>query len=77
MPNSAGSLAEWWVSSKREVAKEFRKGFDSIILLVAWQAQQRVFDNTALPVLMNGSLWGATAGSLTTPRRRCSGWLTW
>jgi hypothetical protein len=48
---SAVALSVWWMDSRRQVPKDLRKGFDSLVLLMSWclwkQRNSCVFDNAA------------------------------
>ncbi|OEL13837.1 hypothetical protein BAE44_0025144, partial [Dichanthelium oligosanthes] len=51
-PVVESSLADWWVGGRKRVAKELCKGFDTLILLVAWslweERNRRIFERSAL-----------------------------
>jgi hypothetical protein len=51
MPASTVALSVWWMDSRRQVPKDLRKGFDSLVLLMSWhmwkQHNSCVFDNAA------------------------------
>jgi len=36
-PNGDADLVNWWLASRREISSGFRKGFDSLVLLVSWE----------------------------------------
>ena len=50
----ASDFFEWWCRSRKQIRKELRKGFDSLLLLVAWllwkERNQRVFQRKSLTV---------------------------
>ena len=45
---------DWWCHSRKRVAKELRKGFDSLVVLVGWllwkERNQRVFQRNSMTV---------------------------
>ena len=53
LPTST-DLFEWWCRSLKQLRKELRKGFDSLLLLVAWllwkERNQRVFQGKSQTV---------------------------
>ena len=36
-PNGDADLVNWWLASRREISSGFRKGFDSLVLLISWE----------------------------------------
>jgi hypothetical protein len=47
-PDQECSVAEWWLSKRKQVHKDQRPGFDSLVILVCWciwkERNARVFD---------------------------------
>ena len=47
-PNDDSSLVDWWQQAWVEVPESFRRGFDSLVLLVSWEVwkerNRRTFD---------------------------------
>jgi hypothetical protein len=35
-PAQAPSLPDWWLRQQKMIHKEFRRGFDSLVILVSW-----------------------------------------
>ena len=59
---------DWWLAACKRIRKEMRKGFDSLVVLVAWsiwkERNQRVFQKVQLPpteladlILDEAKLW--------------------
>jgi hypothetical protein len=75
------SLAAWWCSARKPVAKTRRKGFDAFIWLVAWsiwrKRNRRVHDMEALmpvvlaPAILDEAKTWARAGFLPIARLLC------
>ncbi|RCV16510.1 hypothetical protein SETIT_3G144200v2 [Setaria italica] len=71
-PQAEQPFAEWWTDTRKQVAKVRRKGFDSIVWLVAWliwrERNRRVHQRSALqpvalaPVIMEEARLWARAG---------------
>lgn len=36
IPDTSSTLVDWWLSSRKRVAKALRKGFDTFVMLLAW-----------------------------------------
>ena len=71
-PTGASPFVDWWLSSRKRLPKELRRGFDSLALLVAWslwkERNRRVFDTAASSVndvvtgvIAEGVLWVAAS----------------
>lgn len=37
VPSTDASIGPWWMDARKWVAKEIRKGFDSLVMLICWQ----------------------------------------
>jgi hypothetical protein len=55
---------EWWLSSPKQIRKELRKAFNSLVILVAWsiwkERNQRIFQKKKLTtnkLVDEGRLW--------------------
>jgi hypothetical protein len=50
-PNDSSSLVHWWQHTLSQVPDSFRRGFDSLLLLVSWEVwkkrNRRIFDSTS------------------------------
>jgi hypothetical protein len=50
-PNGDSSLVDWWQQAWAEVPESFRRGFDSLVLLVTWEVwkerNRRTFNNNS------------------------------
>ena len=50
-PNPQDTLIDWWPQSRRRAPSQAKKGFDSLVLLVAWtlwkERNARVFEHKA------------------------------
>ena len=69
-PSLANSdFVEWWLLSRKQLRKEIRKAFDSLVILVAWsiwkERNLRIFQKVKLPVaeladsiLDEAKVWG-------------------
>ncbi|KAG2652208.1 hypothetical protein PVAP13_1NG335619, partial [Panicum virgatum] len=66
---SASDFVHWWLQSRKQLRKQMRKPFDSLVILVTWilwkERNQRIFQKVALPItdLINlisdeMSVWG-------------------
>ena len=66
---SASDFVLWWLQSRKQLRKQMRKPFDSLVILVTWilwkERNQRIFQKVALPItdLINlisdeMSVWG-------------------
>ncbi|KAJ1288236.1 hypothetical protein BS78_02G074900, partial [Paspalum vaginatum] len=64
-----GSFGSWWREARKQVAKSLRKGFDSLVMLIAWclwkERNNRIFRLEAFqPVVLTrlimdeAGLWG-------------------
>jgi hypothetical protein len=77
-PDHPMSLAAWWSSARKSVAKTRRKGFDAFVWLVAWliwrERNRRVHDREALmpvaltPAILDEARTWACAGFLPIAR---------
>ncbi|TVU42251.1 hypothetical protein EJB05_08645, partial [Eragrostis curvula] len=51
MPRSNAELVDWWLLSRKKVAKTARKGFDSLVMLTVWtiwcERNKRIFNNVS------------------------------
>lgn len=57
VPSAEARLLDQWIAARAEVPADFRKGFNSLVLMVAWfiwkECNRRVFDSVArLPHLL-------------------------
>ena len=69
-PSLANSdFVEWWLLSRKQLGKEIRKTFDSLVILVAWsiwkERNQRIFQKVKLTaaelvdfILDEAKVWG-------------------
>jgi hypothetical protein len=72
------SLAAWWCSTRKSVAKTRRKGFDAFVWLVAWsiwrERNRRVHDREAMmpmalaPAILDEARTWARTGFLPIAR---------
>jgi hypothetical protein len=77
-PDRPMSLATWWCSARKLVAKTRRKGFDAFVWLVAWsiwrEHNRRIHDREAImlvalaPAILDGAKTWARASFLPIAR---------
>uniref|UniRef100_A0A0D3GYZ1 Reverse transcriptase zinc-binding domain-containing protein n=1 Tax=Oryza barthii TaxID=65489 RepID=A0A0D3GYZ1_9ORYZ len=36
LPTTQNSFVSWWCNSRKRISKQLRKGFDTIVTLMAW-----------------------------------------
>ena len=50
-PHIDSTMADWWLQTRAAVPETFRRGFDSLVLLVSWviwkERNNRTFNNAA------------------------------